>query len=146
MRVRTLAATLALCAFCGCGSKDEPAPKTAGGPGAAAPAKPTLDASSPKALAESIFAIAQSGDLALLAPVADPVDADGDAKDVAGVGKAPETRQAEFRQHFGPGKVSGEVKTEGDKASVPILFGPDGKRPETLEMVKRGDRWHLQSF
>jgi hypothetical protein len=152
LRVRTLTATLVLAAALAACGKDDRAPTTGGpstppaSPGPAAPAAQALDASSPKALAESIFAIAKSGDLALLVPVADPVDADGDAKDVAGVAKAPADRQADFRKHFGTGKVSGEVKVEGDRASVPILFGPDGTRPETLEMVKRGERWHLQSF
>lgn len=117
-----------------------------GGGGAASAAKPTLDQSSPRALALSIFAIAKDGDLALLAPVADPLDADGDSKDVAGVAKAPAERQAEFRTYFAKGTVSGEPKVEGDVAEVPILFGPDGKKTETLKMVKRDGRWYLQSF
>jgi hypothetical protein len=78
--------------------------------------------------------------------VADPVDADRDAKDVAGIATAPVDRQAEFRKLFGTGKVAGEVVVRGDGAEVPILFGPDGTREETFQMVKRGDRWHLQQF
>jgi hypothetical protein len=141
MTARTSFALVLALAATACGGKDDPA-----APGTPAAAKPVLDASSPKALAESIFAIAKSGDLAQLAGVADPVDADGDSKNVANVATAPAARQEDFRKHFGTGKVSGEVKLAGDQASVPILFGPDGTRAETLEMVKRGDRWHLRSF
>jgi hypothetical protein len=112
----------------------------------AAPAKPTLDPSSPRALALSIFAIAKSGDLALLAPVADPQDADGDSKRVAGVAQAPEAKQAEFRTFFAKGTVKGEPRVDGDNAEVDILFGPDGTKDETFKMVKRDGRWYLQSF
>jgi hypothetical protein len=153
MRTHLLLAALLVLGLAGCGGEDKPT----GGGGAApvpasaptpppAPAKPTLDASSPKALAESIFAIAKSGDLASLSSVADPKDSDGDSKQVANVAQAPADKQANFREHFGPGSVSGEVKVEGDMAEVPILFGPDGKRPETFKMVKRDGRWYLQSF
>jgi hypothetical protein len=119
-----------------------PAPPAA--PSAAA--KPTLDPSSPRALAESIFAIAKNGDLALLAPVADPQDADGDSKRVAAVAQAPAEAQAQFRQFFEKGTVNGEPKVEGDQAEVAILFGPDGKKDETFKMVKRDGRWYLKSF
>lgn len=153
MRLDVLACALLLPLLAGCGSEtNAPAPAAGGGatppvaPAPAAPAKPTLDASSPKALAESIFAIAKDGDLALLAPVADPQGADGDAKDVAGVAKAAPEKQAEFRAFFRDGKVHGEVKTEGDQAAVPILFGPGATREETLNMVRRDGRWYLQSF
>jgi hypothetical protein len=145
---RALPAALAALLVAACG-KDEPA-KTSSTPEGTKPAptgtKPTLDASSPRALAESIFAIAKGGDLSLLPPIADPVDPDGDTKDIAEIAKAPAERQAEFRRFFGPGRVTGEPKVEGDRAEVPILFGPNGDKPETFRMVRRDGRWHLQSF
>ncbi len=55
-------------------------------------------------------------------------------------------KQEEFRQCFGKGKISGEVKIEGERASVPILFGPEGTKPETLEMVKVNGLWYLASI
>jgi hypothetical protein len=158
MRIRALVPVLLACFLAGCGGDDPPAggggttpakpptpaPATAPTPSAAGP---KLDASTPKALAESIFAIAKSGELALLATIADPQDSDGDSKEVAAIAKAPAVKQAGFRAAFGPGKVSGEVKVEGDQAEVPILFGPEGKqKPETFKMVKRGGTWYLQSF
>ena len=104
-----------------------------------------LDQTSPKGLAESIFAAARGGDLASLAGIAS-ADADGDAKRVAGVAEAPADKQTEFRDYFGPGKVEGEVTIEGDKASVPIKFGPGAARDEKLEMVKANGVWYLQAF
>jgi hypothetical protein len=104
-----------------------------------------IDQSSPKGLADSIFAVARGGDLASLAGVAS-ADADGDAKQVAGVGAADASVQKQFRDHFGKGKVNGDAKVDGDKAEVPILFGPDGTRPETLNMVRVNGVWQLQSF
>jgi hypothetical protein len=111
--------------------------------GGAAAAK--LDQSSPVGLADSIFAAARGGDLASLAGIA-AADADGDAKQVAGVGAAEAGTQARFREHFGKGKVAGDAKVDGDKAEVPILFGPDGTRPETLNMIRVDGVWKLQSF
>jgi hypothetical protein len=108
-------------------------------------AAPKLDQSSPKALAESIFAAARGGDLAALANIAS-ADADGDAKRVAGVGVAEAGTQQQFRDHFGKGKVNGDAKVDGDKAEVPILFGPDGTKPETLNMIRVNGVWQLQSF
>ena len=109
------------------------------------PAPAKVDQSSPQALAESIFAAARDGNLAALENIAAP-DADGDSKDVAGVAKAAAKQQQDFRDHFSKVKVNGDVKLEGDKAEVPILFGPDGAKAETLVMVKVNGLWTLQSF
>ena len=113
--------------------------------GQAATKTAAVDQSSPNALAESIFAAARNGDFAALKGVAS-ADADGDAKQVAGVADAPAERQASFQKFFGPGKVDGAATIEGDKASVPIKFGPDAAKSETLVMVKTNGVWYLQSF
>jgi hypothetical protein len=131
---------LALSLACGGCGGDDPKP----GPVVPAPA-PVLNHGSPRGLALSIFAIAKSGNLAALAGVADPVQADGDAKQVANVSKASAPEQNEFKSGFATGTVTAE-KIEGDNAEVEILFGPDGKRKETLKMVKRDGKWYLQDF
>ena len=114
-----------------------------------APAYPVppaaLNHGSPRALAMSIFAIAKEGNLEALAGVADPVEADGDAKRVATVSTAPAPQQAEFKAAFATGQVT-EHKVEGDKATVEITFGPDGTKKETLNMVLRDKKWYLQSL
>ena len=115
-----------------------------GGEKKSGPAK--ADQSSPKALAESIFAAARSGELGALEGIAAPTDSDGDARDVAGVAKADAAKQESFKSFFAKGKVDGEVKVEGERAEVPILFGPDGTKKETFNMVKVAGLWYLQSF
>ena len=117
-------------------------------PKAVAPASTGVgvDQSSPKALAEAIFEAARSGKLDALAGIASP-GSDGDSKRVAGVAKAPAQTQAEFRAYFSTGKIAGEITIEGNTASVPITFGPDGTKPETFRMVRQADgKWYLESF
>jgi hypothetical protein len=111
----------------------------------AAKANAKADQSSPKALAESIFTAARTGDLASLDGIA-AADADKDAKNVAGVAKADPKDQQGFRDFFAKGKVDGEPKVAGETAEVAILFGPDGQKPETFNMVKTNGVWFLQSF
>jgi|GEM_PF-2984921 len=149
MRTRVLLPACLVLALGGCGGEDKPYGRDGAAPTPtppAGPARPKLDASSPRALAESIFAIAKSGELALLSSIADPKDSDGDSKQVANIAQAPADKQDDFRKHFGPGSISGEINVEGDMAEVPILFGPDGKSPETFKLVKRDGRWYLHSF
>lgn len=106
--------------------------------------KPADPQSSPKALAEAIFNAAQSGNYNGLPALID-ADADGDSKRIALAASDPATAQ-EFQQYFSKGKVNGEPVITGDKASVNILFGPDGTKEETFEMVKKEGKWYLQSF
>jgi len=103
------------------------------------------DQSSPKALAESIFAAARSGNFESLAGIA-AADADGDTKEIAALAKADAEKQKSFRDFFAKGTVSGEPKVEGDKAEVPVLVGPDGKMADTFKMTKANGVWSLQGF
>ena len=132
-------------ALTACGDKpaDEPTgenPSTGGG------TQDGVDQGTPKALAESIFRAAASGNFAGLENIADPKDADGDSKRVAGVASAEEKDQEEFRTYFKLGKVVGEPRIDGDKAEVDITFGPEGKKKETFKMRRHDGRWYLQSF
>ena len=136
MRTRRLAPLFTALLLTACGS-DTPAAKGGGG----------LDQSSPAAAAESLFAAARpGGDLGALAGLLAPSGADGDAREITSMGKMSPDSQARFRQAFATGKVSGEIKLEGDKAAVPILFGPDGTDKETLVMVKHEGKWYLQGL
>ncbi|MEI9946137.1 MAG: hypothetical protein WDN26_18180 [Chitinophagaceae bacterium] len=99
---------------------------------------------SPEAVAETIFKAAKTGDYEALPAIVDK-DADSDSKRIAAVASDP-AAQAEFKKYFEKGKLNGEPMIEGDKASVKILFGPEGDREETFEMVKRDGHWYLKSF
>jgi hypothetical protein len=144
IQARVLAVLSFAALLVACGDRAEPA----GGPGTgsgAGTASRAADQSSPKALAEAIFAAARSKDFASLATIVAP-DADGEAKRVADVAGADEEMQASFVEYFGKGKVNGEVVTEGDTARVPILFGPEGTKEETFEMIRIDGKWYLQQL
>lgn len=98
----------------------------------------------PKALAEAIFDAAKSGNFQTLSAFID-ADADGDSKRI-GQAATDASVQEDFKKYFAKGKVSGDPVIDGEKASVNILFGPDGNKEETFEMVKIGGKWYLHSF
>jgi len=100
--------------------------------------------SSPRAVAETIFDAAKSGKYDALPALID-TDADGDSKRIGSVASDAAT-QVEFKKYFEKGKVDGEPLIDGEKASVKILFGPDGDKEETFEMVKKDNKWYLKSF
>ena len=98
----------------------------------------------PRSVAEAIFDAAQTGKYENLATLID-ADADQDSKMIAQVA-TDQSLQEDFKKHFSKGKVAADPVVNGDKASVNILFGPDGTREETFEMVKKNDKWYLVSF
>ena len=99
---------------------------------------------SPRAVAEAIFNAAKTGKTNDLAVLID-VDADGDSKMIAQAA-TDKSIQEEFQKYFANGKVAAEPIINGEKATVDILFGPDGTKEETFEMVKKGGKWYLLSF
>jgi len=62
------------------------------------------------------------------------------------VAQAEAKAQAEFKSYFAKGRVSGPAKIGGDRAEVPILFGPDGDEKEVFKMLQRDGKWFLESF
>ena len=59
-----------------------------------------------------------------------------------------ETNREEFIEYFATGKISGEarISRNGAEAEVPFLFGPDGDREETMNLINRDGQWYLSSF
>lgn len=98
----------------------------------------------PRTVAETIFNAAKTGNYNGLPDLID-TEADSDSKMIAQV-PSDKTLQEEFKKHFAKGTVSGEPVIMGDNASVNILFGPDGNKEETFEMVKKNGKWYLVSF
>jgi hypothetical protein len=128
--------TLALAALCGgCGGDD--APKKA--------APPRLDTSSPRALAQSLFAIARHGNLTALSGIAAPEVASRGVKDLEEISKATPEEQQEFRNLYASGTVTGE-KIHAENAEVDVRIGRDGKKGGNFKMVKLGERWLLKSL
>ena len=100
--------------------------------------------SDPRAVAEAIFDAAKSGEFQGLAVLIDS-EADNDSKMIAQVATDAKL-QEDFKKHFSKGKVAADPTVNGDKASVNILFGPDGTTEETFEMVRKAGKWYLVSF
>jgi hypothetical protein len=106
--------------------------------------KPSEIQGNPRDVAEAIFNAAKSGNTEGLAALID-VDADNDSRMIAQAAR-DKTILEEFRKYFAKGRVKDEPVINGEKASVNILFGPDGTHEEKFEMVKREGKWYLVSF
>ncbi len=106
-----------------------------------------LDQSTPEKVLGAVFEAARSGELAGLAALLPPSGkCDGDVKDVCGVAKAPADKQKEFTEYFAKGKITGKARVDGKKAEVDFLFGPNGTKKETMELVQEGGKWYLAQF
>jgi hypothetical protein len=98
----------------------------------------------PKAVAEAIFDAAKSGKYDGLAALIDS-DADKDSKMITSAATDKEVAKS-FQEYFSKGKVVGDPVITGDNAEVKILFGPDGTKEETFNMVRKNGKWYLNSF
>jgi len=106
---------------------------------------PKVDSSDPAAVLQAVFDAARSGDHSQLATLGSS-GPDGDVQMILGVPKGDEKIKTMFVTFFGKGKVVGTPRIQGDKAEVDFLFGPDGKKPETMNLIKEGGQWRLHSF
>ncbi len=110
--------------------------------------KAAVDMSDPVKVVEAIFEAARTNNAKLLGGLCDPTgENDGDTKrlckiasDTGGEG------MAELVKYFAKGKVTGKAVITGDRAVVPFLFGPDGKKKEEMNLIKRDGKWYLSSF
>lgn len=105
-----------------------------------------VDFKSPKRVVSSIFYAAQSGQSDHLSALCDPED--GGNKHVQRIcsQRVGGDDWDAFVEQFAKGKLIGEARISGDGAQVNFVFGPDGNSPETMELVRRGDKWYLSAF
>ena len=96
----------------------------------------------PEGVVNTIFDAAKNKDYSKLSTLCAP-DADGDSKHICDM---KEEDKESFVSYFSKGKVNGSAAITGDAAAVPILFGPDGTKEETMNLVKKDGKWYLQSF
>ncbi|MEP7238561.1 MAG: hypothetical protein ABI685_11870 [Ferruginibacter sp.] len=105
------------------------------------------DQTTPKGVAEIIFAAAKSGDYSQLKDLCDAsLQPDGDSKHICDVTSGDDKLKTNFKEYFEKGKVVGEAVIEGDKAKIDITFGPDGTKAETFNMAKKDGKWYMVSF
>jgi|GEM_PF-673094 len=120
-----------------------------GGKAGENPPKKFIDQTKPEGVVSAIFEAAKSGDCAPLKALLPPSgNCDGDVKRICGVAEADPKSQSNFRSFFQKGKVDGKAKisADGKKAQVNFLFGADGTKTETMNLVKEGGKWYLASF
>ena len=95
-------------------------------------------------LVEAVFEAARTSDYSVISTLCDPLGENDDpTSNMCNVANAPENRQAEFTEYFSKGRIAGEVVVNGNTASVPIKFGPDGKMDEVFVLVLRNGLWYL---
>jgi hypothetical protein len=104
------------------------------------------DFSNPKWTVSSIFYAAQTGDTRHLASLCDPQgEVNEYARRVCDLHVGSPAWKS-FVENFEKGTLIGEARISGNHAMVNFAFGPDGARPETMELVRRGDRWYISAF
>lgn len=105
-----------------------------------------LDQSDPMAVVQAIFDVAGGASAAVLGKLCDPKgENDQDTRRICDQATA-DALDDEFIQYFRNGKIDGEALLQGEKASVPFLFGPRGDKSDTMEMIRRDGKWYLYQF
>ncbi|MFT6243484.1 MAG: hypothetical protein ACJAXI_000246 [Crocinitomicaceae bacterium] len=98
----------------------------------------------PVKVVEAVFEAARTKDYSVLSTLCDPMgENDGPTSNMCNVANAPQEREKEFIEYFSQGQVVGELKIEGNTASVPIKFGPKGELDEVFVLVLRNGLWYL---
>ena len=105
-----------------------------------------VDYQEPKRVLSSVFFAAQTGESQHLRGLCDP---EGKANEHA-LRICSQTRGSKdwpaFKMQFEKGRLIGEARVSGDSALVNFVFGKNGTDRETMELVRRGERWYLLAF
>jgi hypothetical protein len=105
-----------------------------------------VDHSDPVKVLQAVFDVAKGADAAVLGELCDPLGKnDGDTRRICDLSSGFESND-EFVLYFRNARINGEAVVDGTLASVPFLFGPDGDREESMELVQRDGKWYLSAF
>ena len=100
----------------------------------------------PEELVEALVTAARQDDPSSLAGYCHPsIETDGDVAEICALTKESEGWES-FVEWFRTGVLAGPVELEGGVARVPVRFGPEGDRVETMELQLWGERWYLRAF
>jgi hypothetical protein len=109
------------------------------------PIGPDVDPTDPRSVVGGVIHAARSGDPRPLATLC-----------LAGVSEPSVARICDlgvdapawpgFRGAFARARLNGQPRVSGDRAAINFVYGPDAKRPETMELVRKGGRWYLARF
>jgi hypothetical protein len=101
----------------------------------------------PRLIVQEIFEGAKSGDFSRFSSLCDPKgEGDKETERICAIDLLPDEAKEQFMLYFKAGEIVGEPIIVGDEAKVNFSFGPDGSQRETMELVKRGNKWYLSSF
>ncbi|UAB80059.1 hypothetical protein INR76_07895 [Marixanthomonas sp. SCSIO 43207] len=101
----------------------------------------------PKGVIDFIFEAAQNRDFDKLRHVCDPYgENDKDTRYICLVAMQPVAMQNQFVENFKNGRIMGETQINGNKAETEIAIGSSSQRLVTITLVKRMNKWYLESF
>jgi hypothetical protein len=101
----------------------------------------------PKGTLEYLIYAAQHKEYDKMRHLLDPyAQNDGDAEQICWVEMLPSDRKAEWVASFEKGRIMSDPAINGDKAQIEFAFGPSSSKLETMNLVKRWDRWYFLSL
>jgi len=103
--------------------------------------------SKPENVLEKLFNAASSKYLNNLVYLVDPYDEnDKDVDRISYIEAYPPKYKQDFYDTFKHGRIIGEPIIKENKAKIEFLFGPNGSRKETMNLIKRNESWYLSSY
>ena len=106
-----------------------------------------FDQKSPVSVVNHLFVAARTGNYSKLSGLCRPDGkGDGDTQRICDVAYGGQRLQQGFTYEFKNGRVSGQARYMGSRASVPIKFGPNGNKDEKMELVLINGKWYLSDF
>ncbi len=105
-----------------------------------------VDFNDPRSVVGAIFAVANGANPKLLEGLCDPsAECDLDVRWICDYAVGFD-KNGEFPMFFAAGKLVGPLAIVENRAFVPILFGPNGDLHDTLELVRKNEKWYLERF
>jgi hypothetical protein len=105
-----------------------------------------VDFSNAKRVVSSVFYAAKSGESQHLATLCDPEGGSNRHALRVCAQVAGGEDWVEFAEQFSQAKLIGEARITEDRALVNFVFGKNGTKRETMELVRRESRWYLLAF
>ena len=105
-----------------------------------------VDFSNAKRVVSSVFHAAKTGESAHLKTLCDP-EGEANRHALRVCAQVPGGEDwSKFVEQFAQGKLIGEARITEDRALVNFVFGKSGTERETMELVRRNERWYLLAF
>ena len=101
----------------------------------------------PEGVINYLFESAKTKDFTKLRYLCDPYgENDGDSRGICLVEMKPIEMQDQFIENYKNGRIIGDLKIENDIAEIEIAFGPSSNRLEKIKLIKRIDKWYIESL